>query len=538
MPVEEVATKIEWKTDKVFDQPFLNLDTKYQLKNPIKKVVVIGGGPAGLPTAKVLKDEGIDVVIYERNSASGGTWIYNSEAPLSPSYPSEVPSQLVQPSLPPSLTQLPYEKVEELNDKVYKELLKHAPPTPCYKSLRNNVATPLLKYKDLNWPENTPWFTTHDKILNYLQDYSKKFGLDDITEFDTSLEKLTELPNQHGWKVLSKKSYLTTINGKKVVKTSWKEEVFDAVVLATGHYHAQNIPSIPGIKEWHTRYPQTIIHSKQYRVPDNYKDKNVLLIGDGTSALDIARDIGEHCKIIYQSVRESNHGFDENYIAFREEVKTWLPSNTKRISTIKNIVFPANENEPSPTAAIFELSDGTTLTNIDAIVICTGYLFNYHFLQELHDDDYQPYKPSEDKVLVKQDGSQLFNLHKDIFYIPNPTLSFIGVPFHIATFSFFEFQSYAVARVYSQSAYLPSEETMRLEWKDRLKRKGGGRAFHALGTELEQEYINDIVNWINSHGKPLNKKALDGHSKEWFDVKEHAFAALREEFKKRLTIDK
>lgn len=254
--------------------------------------------------------------------------------------------------------------------------------------------------------------------------------------------------------------------------------------------------------------------------------------------MDIARDIGEHCKIIYQSVRESNHGFDENYKAFREEVKTWLPSNTKRVSTVKNIIFPTNENESSPTAAIFELSDGTTLTNIDAIVICTGYLFNYHFLQELHDDDHQPYKPSEDKVLVKQDGAQLFNLHKDIFYIPNPTLSFIGVPFHIATFSFFEFQSYAVARVYSQSAYLPSEEIMRQEWNDRLKRKGGGRAFHALGAELEQEYINDIVNWINSHGKPLNKKTLDGHSKEWFDVKEHAFAALREEFKKRLTIDK
>lgn len=145
--------------------------------------------------------------------------------------------------------------------------------------------------------------------------------------------------------------------------------------------------------------------------------------------------------------------------------------------------------------------------------------------------------PSSDRVLVKQDGSQLYNLHKDIFYIPNPTLSFVGVPFHIATFSFFEFQSYAIARVYSQSAYLPSEELMRKEWQDRLKCKGAGREFHALGAELEQEYIQDIVNWVNTDGKQLNKKVLQGHSKEWFDVKEHAFEALRKEFKQRLSLD-
>ncbi|CAO3645065.1 unnamed protein product [Cunninghamella blakesleeana] len=546
MPVEDIATKLEWKTDQVYE-PYLNLGEKYNFKKPVNRVAVIGGGPAGLPTAKVLVDEGIDVVIYERNPTSGGTWIYNPESPLSPTYPAEVPSQLVQPSLPPVNASLPYEKVDELNDQVYKELLKHVPPTPCYKSLRNNVATPLLKYKDLDWPENTPWFTTHDKILSYLQDYSKKFGLDEITEFNTSLEKLTELPEEQGWKVLTKKAYITEINDKKVVKTSWKEEIFDAVVLATGHYHAPHIPNIPGIKEWHTKYPKTIIHSKQYRVPDYYKDKNVLLIGDGTSALDIARDIGEHCKIIYQSVRESNHGFDEKYKAFREEVKTWLPSNTERIATIRNIIFPTinattleegDENKVSnQSSAIFELSDGTTITGIDAIVICTGYLFNYHFLQELHDDgDNHSSKPLSDKVLVKQDGSQLHNLHKDIFYIPNPTLSFVGVPFHIATFSFFEFQSYAIARVYSQSAYLPSEELMRKEWQDRLKRKGGGREFHALGAELEQEYIQDIVNWVNTDGKQWNKKPLEGHSKEWFDVKEHAFEALRKEFKQRLSI--
>jgi hypothetical protein len=220
----------------------------------------------------------------------------------------------------------------------------------------------------------------------------------------------------------------------------------------------------------------------------------------------------------------------------------------KRVTTIKNIIFSNDTtNNSSPSTAIIELQDGSKLTGVDSIIICTGYLFNYHFLQELHDDSHTyprnhtsdggDQRLDEDKVLVKQDGSQLFNLHKDIFYIPNPTLSFIGVPFHIATFSFFEIQAYSVARVYSQSAFLPTPERMRSEWADRLKRKGGGREFHALGAELEQEYIQDIVKWVNQHGAPFKKPVLEGHSQAWFDVKEKAFDALRLEFKQRLQLD-
>ncbi|KAI8331593.1 hypothetical protein BC941DRAFT_403707 [Chlamydoabsidia padenii] len=518
MPLDISSNQSLWKPDHIVETKVYRAPADHPLKHPIRKVAIIGAGPAGLPTAKVLRDEGLEVVIYERSPASGGTWIYNPAPPLDPVFPSTIPSQLVQP------------KYDE------KEHLRHAPPTPCYRSLRNNVATPLLKYKDLDWPADTPWFTTHDKILDYLQDYSRTFGLDDITEFDTSLEKLTELPDQAGWKVLTKKTVLTTTqddNGeeRKLLTTSWKEVEFDAVVLSTGHYHAPYVPDIPGLVEWKQRYPHTIIHSKQYRIPDGYDGKTVLLIGDGTSALDISRDIGDRCNIIYQSVRESNHGFDEKYRAFREEVKTWLPSNVQRVSSINTIHFQQDQQDPS--TSIIELQDGTRLTGVDAIVICTGYLFNYHFLQDLHDDDANKSIPT-DRVLVNRQGSQLLNLHKDIFYIPNPTLSFVGVPFHIATFSFFEFQAYAVARVYSHTAFLPLPDVMRLEWADRLKRKGAGREFHALGAELEQEYINDIVSWVNSDGARFGKTRLEGHSQVWFDVKDKAFAALRSEFKQRL----
>lgn len=41
----------------------------------ISKVAVIGAGAAGLPAAKRLRDYGIEVVIFERNSVAGGGWL-------------------------------------------------------------------------------------------------------------------------------------------------------------------------------------------------------------------------------------------------------------------------------------------------------------------------------------------------------------------------------------------------------------------------------------------------------------------------------
>jgi lysine/ornithine N-monooxygenase len=260
----------------------------------------------------------------------------------------------------------------------------------------------------------------------------------------------------------------------------------------------------------------------------------VLLIGNGTSALDISRDISSNVKTIYQSIRESAHAFDERYIKLRESLSKVVPSNVQQIGGIKSFKHSGLDDIRD---AVIELQDGSEITNIDYVIVCTGYVFNFHFLEELHNDPHVNGKlqtnVDDEHVLVK-DGAQVFNLHKDIFYIPNPTLSFVGVPFHIATFSLFEFQSYTIARVYSDSAKLPTEEAMRAEWRERARQKGAGREFHALGNELEMAYIRDIVNWVNRDGKSLNKRVVEGHSDEWKNIREQSLPALLEALKLRL----
>lgn len=58
--------------------------------------------------------------------------------------------------------------------------------------------------------------------MEYLQDYSLHFKLEEITEYNTSVENLTELPNQSGWNVLTKSAVF--LEDDKV-EIEWKEEV-------------------------------------------------------------------------------------------------------------------------------------------------------------------------------------------------------------------------------------------------------------------------------------------------------------------------
>ena len=110
------------------------------------------------------------------------------------------------------------------------------------------------------------------------------------------------------------------------------------------------------------------------------------------------------------------------------------------------------------------------------------------------------------------------NLHRDIFYIPDPSLAFVGVPFFTATFTLFEFQAMIVAKVLAGLAHLPSERSMREEYEKRIEEKGLGKAFHSL-RDREEEYVGELLGWVNSdlEGKGLGR--LEGHTARWREAR-------------------
>lgn len=52
-------------------------------------------------------------------------------------------------------------------------------------------------------------------------------GLNELTEFDTSVERVSEIPGGKGWRVLTKTAVQDHVDGKEVLKLTWKEEVWD-----------------------------------------------------------------------------------------------------------------------------------------------------------------------------------------------------------------------------------------------------------------------------------------------------------------------
>lgn len=65
-------------------------------------------------------------------------------------------------------------------------------------------------------------------------------------------------------------------------------ESFDAVMVCNGHYFEPRIPSIPGQKVFAGKQ----IHSHDYRVPEFFDGKNVVVMGAGPSGTyDVIREI-------------------------------------------------------------------------------------------------------------------------------------------------------------------------------------------------------------------------------------------------------
>jgi MFS transporter, ACS family, pantothenate transporter len=249
--------------------------------------------------------------------------------------------------------------------------------------------------------------------------------------------------------------------------------------------------------------------------------KNVLLIGASISSTDIAKELGPFAKKIYQS---SRGGIFDLPAAM-------LPENAARVGEVISFnqsLCPMSRSLEAdlPMTGTITLADGAILENIDRILICTGYHFSLPFLREYHRDFLTP-ESADDTTLVTN-GEQVHNLHKDIFYIPDPTLSFIGVPFYVATFTLFEFQAIAVAAVYSGRAKLPVEDDMRSEYRERVAKKGVGKAFHSLkGQDIE--YANSLVEWINGDSDSESGHAVEGHTYAWCE----AFAAFHKKLERR-----
>ena len=110
----------------------------------------------------------------------------------------------------------------------------------------------------------------HREMGRYFRDYATHFQLRQHYEFDTRVLELT--PDADGWQVT------TEHNGQR------QQRRFAGVLIANGTLHTPNRPTLSG------DFSGELIHSAQYRNPEIFKGKRVLLVGCGNSGADIAVD--------------------------------------------------------------------------------------------------------------------------------------------------------------------------------------------------------------------------------------------------------
>ncbi|ROV88756.1 hypothetical protein VMCG_10059 [Cytospora schulzeri] len=465
---------------------------------PINSVAVIGAGISGVSSAAHLLRHGFEVVLFERSSVAGGVWHFDPRPDRDPEYPGE--------------------QSRKSKDTLEDIAISHAPPGPCYEGLMNNVPTTMMRSSLLNWPEGTPNHVTHHEIEAYVQRLSRETGAHDVTLFDTRVEEAVKTGDK--WSVRTKTLHLSDgqPRGFTVEEKQW---TFDAVVVAAGHYHVPLIPDIPGLAEWKSKYPDQVMHSKSYRYPTAFKDENVLIIGAGVSSLDIAKELDGIANRVYQSSRGGQFDLDPAF----------LPANSERVSGLtafrldEGKVVDGSETPGAPIPGTIHLTDGRILSDIHRVIIASGYQTTYPFLKGLESDSL-PVDDADERIIITADKCVTHNLHKDIFYIPDPTLTFVGVPYYTSTFSMFDFQAEVVARVYAGLATLPSEDAMKAQYAERKAQGEKGKAFHSL-IRNQVSYMDEVLSWVNEGVEEKGIDKMRGVDDEWYKAYEEFKATSR-----------
>ncbi|CAH8341054.1 unnamed protein product [Eruca vesicaria subsp. sativa] len=262
-------------------------------QNPIssKQVAVIGAGASGLIAARELHREGHTVVVFEREKQVGGLWIYSPKAESDPL------------SLDPN------------------RLIVHS---SVYESLRTNLPRECMGFRDYPFvpreddlSRDSRRYPSHREVLAYLQDFAREFKIEEMVRFETEVVRVEPVDGK--WKVRSKTS------GKLS-----NDEIFDAVVVCSGHYTEPYVATIPGINSW----PGMQVHSHNYRVPGRFENEVVVVIGNFASGADIRPllDVAKVAKEVHIASRGSEANTCEKLSVPTNNL--WIHSESKYLDWV------------------------------------------------------------------------------------------------------------------------------------------------------------------------------------------------------------
>ncbi|WP_187764639.1 flavin-containing monooxygenase [Saccharopolyspora spinosa] len=211
---------------------------------------MIGAGLAGVAAAKVMKEDGFDVTVFDKYDQVGGIWS----------------------------------------------------PQGFYDGLRNQSPDRLYEFSDLPNPRYMPRAAG---VQEYLQQYAKKFGVLEFIHPDTEVVSVRPvatdgMPGSNGWDVHVRSA---------ATGPAGRTETFDYVVVASGAHHVPYLPDIPGRE----RFTGEVTHCKDLR-DEQITGQRVTVVGGGKSALEVATRAASNGSTVTLVQRHANWMFPERLL--------------------------------------------------------------------------------------------------------------------------------------------------------------------------------------------------------------------------------
>ncbi|XP_020774365.1 flavin-containing monooxygenase 5-like [Boleophthalmus pectinirostris] len=399
-----------------------------------RRVAIVGAGASGLTSIKCCLDEGLEPVCFESSDDIGGLWRYKEN------------------------------------------------PEPdrasIYHSLIINTSKEMMCFSDFPIPGHYPNFMHNCFIMDYFRLYANNFNLLKYIRLQTKvlhIKQRSDFSRTGQWEVETENK-----EGKK------ERHIFDAVMICIGHHCQPNLPlhDFPGIDTFTGKY----FHSRDYKTPEVWRNKKVVVIGIGNSGGDIAVELSRFAKQVYLSTRRGawilnrvgHQGMplDLYFNRVVRFIRTLLPFgmfctlgenqldqrfnhslyNLRPKHRLLSQHPTVNDDLPNRILAgmiqvkpnirrlqgsSVEFEDGSVVEDIDLVVFATGYKFSYPFL-------------ASQVVSVSNNKASLF---KYVFppELDKPTLAIIGLVQPLgAIMPISEMQARWATRVFKGLVKLPS----------------------------------------------------------------------------------
>ncbi|XP_068619062.1 senecionine N-oxygenase-like [Battus philenor] len=341
----------------------------------MKQACVVGAGYSGLAAARYLQEYGVNFTVYEASRHIGGTWRFD-----------------------------PHVGTDEDGLPLF---------TSMYKKLRTNTPRQTMEYAGFKFPDDAPSYPSGGCFYKYLKNFVKYFDLMKNIQLRSLVTRIKWAEDY--WNV----TYMNTED------KNYYTDACNFIIIASGQYSRPIRPTFEG----EDLFKGNIMHSHDYKDPETFRDRKVLIVGAGASGLDLATHL----------VNVTNKLVHSHHLIYNQPN---FPSHYVKKPDIDS--FTAD-------GVIFQ--DGS-YEEVEDVIFCTGYEYDHTFLDE--------------SAGLTVSGKFLLPLYQHIVNIRHPTMTFLGVVKKVIT-RVMDAQAQYAAALAGGLFELPSQETMLKTWLDHVR---------------------------------------------------------------------